>query len=206
MKSPMLLICRAILLLGAACPLITRAQEAPLPQGGTATPAQLEAEKKVALEFFRPGISLQELVALVDPSYVQHNPLVVKTGADNHLSDYEEFKRVFAGIAIKRGAGGPNGLPDSNAPQPAIVMAEGDLVTVIFKHMVQDPTAAPGTKYAAFTWDTFRVRNGKLVEHWDGATISVKAVAAVHAMEALADAPGGPSGAPPAAPVPSTQK
>ena len=26
--------------------------------------------------------------------------------------------------------------------------------------------------YEVFTFDTFRVRNGKLVEHWDGAVIN----------------------------------
>ena len=44
--------------------------------------------------------------------------------------------------------------------------AECDLVTVIHKDFRQDPTAPPGTFYEAFTFDTFRVKNGKLVEHW----------------------------------------
>jgi predicted SnoaL-like aldol condensation-catalyzing enzyme len=36
----------------------------------------------------------------------------------------------------------------------------------------QDPTAAPGTWYQAYTFDTWRVRNGKIVEHWDNAVIN----------------------------------
>ena len=52
-----------------------------------------------------------------------------------------------------------------------IVTATCDVVTMIHKQYRQDPTAAPGTFYEAFTFDAFRVRNGKVVEHWDGALI-----------------------------------
>ena len=55
-------------------------------------------------------------------------------------------------------------------------MAECDLVTIIHKNFRQDPTAPAGTFYEVFTFDTFRVRNGKLVEHWDGAVINPPAV------------------------------
>ena len=48
----------------------------------------------------------------------------------------------------------------------------GDIVTVIHKVYRQDPTAETGKFYEAFTFDSFRVRNGKLVEHWDGAVIN----------------------------------
>ena len=51
-------------------------------------------------------------------------------------------------------------------------MAECDLVTIVHKNFRQDPTAPAGTFYEVFTFDTFRVRNGKLVEHWDGAVIN----------------------------------
>ena len=53
-----------------------------------------------------------------------------------------------------------------------------DLETIIHKNHRQDPTAAAGVFYEVFTFDTFRVRNGKLVEHWDGAVINPPAPAA----------------------------
>jgi len=152
--------------------------QAPTPAPGcTATPAQLEANKKVAIEFFRPGA---DRVALADPSYKQHNPAFVKGGREAKLSDYEYFKSRFGGPR----AGGPGGgaagggRGAAEGPQPPagnpleIVMAECDLVTIIHKNNRQDPTASPGTFYEVFTFDTFRVRNGKLVEHWDGAVIN----------------------------------
>ena len=50
--------------------------------------------------------------------------------------------------------------------------------TIIHKNFRQDPTAAAGTFYEVFTFDTFRVRNGKLVEHWDGGVINPPATGA----------------------------
>ena len=44
-------------------------------------------------------------------------------------------------------------------------------MTIIHKGYRQDPTKPAGTFYDTYTWDTFRVRNGKLVEHWDGVTL-----------------------------------
>ena len=144
------------------------------PQAGCkATPAELEANKKVAMEFFRPGA---DRVALADPTYKQHNPAFVKGGREAGLSDYEYFKSRFGGPPRQGGPGPGRGQAD--APQPPagnpleVVMAECDTVTIIHKNFRQDPTAAPGTWYEVFTFDTFRIRNGKLVEHWDGAVIN----------------------------------
>ena len=65
------------------------------PQAGcTATPAQLEANKKVAMAFFAPNA---DRVALADPTYKQHNPAFVKGGKEAGLSDYEYFKSRFGG-------------------------------------------------------------------------------------------------------------
>lgn len=158
------------------------AQQAPrvaFPAGGcSATPAQLEANKKVAMEFFAPNA---DRVALADPSYKQHNPAFVKGGREAGLSDYEYFKSRFGGP--RQGGPGGAGRGQAAGPQPPpgnpleIVTAECDLVTIIHKNFRQDPTAAPGTWYEVFTFDTFRVRNGKLTEHWDGAVINPPAPA-----------------------------
>src|SRR5260221_11106825 len=68
--------------------------------GCTATPAQLEANKKVARQFFR--VQGDERVALADPSYKQHNPAFKKGGEDAKISDYEEFKTSFRSAALTR--------------------------------------------------------------------------------------------------------
>ena len=163
----------------AAAPALAQNQVMFPEKGCTATPAQLEANKKVAMEFFRPGA---DRVALADPTYKQHNPAFVKGGREAGLSDYEYFKSRFGGPPRQGGPGPGRGQADG--PQPPagnpleIVTAECDVVTVIHKNFRQDPTAAPGTWFEVFTFDTFRVRNGKLVEHWDGAVINPPAPAA----------------------------
>jgi predicted SnoaL-like aldol condensation-catalyzing enzyme len=150
------------------------------PQAGCkATPAEMEANKKVAMEFFRPGV---DRVALADSTYKQHNPAFVKGGREAGLSDFDYFKSRFGGPPRQGGPGPGRGQADGSQPPAGnpleIVMAECDVVTVIHKNFRQDPTAAPGTWYEVFTFDTFRVRNGKLVEHWDGAVINPPAAAA----------------------------
>jgi predicted SnoaL-like aldol condensation-catalyzing enzyme len=159
------------------------AQQAPkvaFPVAGcTATPAQLEANKKAALAFFRPGITAQERATLIDPGYIQHNPVFKKYADENKISYYEGFKQLMG----RQGGPGRGGAA-ANGPQPPqgnpveIVTAECDLVTIIHKNYRQDPTAAPGTWYEVFTFDVFRVQNGKLIEHWDGAVINAPAAPA----------------------------
>jgi predicted SnoaL-like aldol condensation-catalyzing enzyme len=169
----------------SAAPLV--AQQAPPPAtaanpapGCTATPAQLDANKKVAMQFFR--VQGDERVALADPTYKQHNPAFKKRGEEAKISDYEEFKNSFSSAALAARGRGP-GAGQAAGPQPPpgnpfeIVTAECDLVTVIHRNNRQDPTAEPGKFYEVFTFDTFRIRNGKLVEHWDGAVINPPAPA-----------------------------
>jgi predicted SnoaL-like aldol condensation-catalyzing enzyme len=157
--------------LGACLPAMARAQEAPIPHGCSVTPAELQAEKRIVLDFFRPGITLRDLIALVDPSYIQHNPLVLKLAREKHTSDYEEFKLLFTQMAASGNPGGGDVFDGparrgGRAPQVVFVTAECDLVTAIIRHTPPDPTAPPGTTYERFAFDTFRVRGGKLVEHW----------------------------------------
>jgi predicted SnoaL-like aldol condensation-catalyzing enzyme len=140
--------------------------------GCTATKEQLDQVRQAGIAFtFSQGA---ERLALADPTYKQHNPAFVKGGREAGVTDYEYFKQRFGGPpAARQGGPAPAAAP---APPPGnpteIVMAECDFVTIIHKNFRQDPTAAPGTFYEAFTFDTFKVKNGKLIEHWDSAVIN----------------------------------
>jgi predicted SnoaL-like aldol condensation-catalyzing enzyme len=154
----------------AQAPAATQANPTP---GCTATPAQLDANRKVAMEFFRAQGA--DRVALADPTYKQHNPAFKKRAEDNKVSDYEEFKAAFANPQGRGGGGGRGPAAGPTPPQGnpyEVVTAECDIVSVIHKNYRQDPTAEAGKFYEVFTFDTFRIKNGKLVEHWDGAVIN----------------------------------
>lgn len=175
-------------MLGTSLPSMAQTQETPQPHACSITPAELHAEKKAVMDFYRSGITLRELIALIDPSYIQHNPLALKLGAEKHISDYEEFKQLFTGIAAADNPGNTNVLDGparrgGKAPQVVILTAECDLVTAIVKNTRTDPTAAQGTTYERFSFDTFRVRGGKLVEHWDDELITPESVQAFQKLE-----------------------
>ena len=143
------------------------AEQANPTPGCSVTPGELAQNRRVAMEFFRTRGA--ERVALADPSYQQHNPVFKKRGEAKHETDYQEFSSFFLNQKPPPPAPGPR--PPTGNPFE-VVTAECDIVTMVHKVYRQDPTAAPGTFYEAFTFDTFRVHNGKLVEHWDGALIT----------------------------------
>jgi predicted SnoaL-like aldol condensation-catalyzing enzyme len=118
---------------------------------------QLEANKKVVLDFFRVVFQAENIDATKDylaEGYIQHNPNV-PTGREGFINFFKPIlthaKPVQATL---------------DEP-PVIVMAEGNLVTVIWKEMRPEPSDK-SKKYESFSFDTFRVKDGKLVEHWDG--------------------------------------
>jgi len=135
-----------------------------------ATPEQLEANKQLVMN---PVGNPNDRI---DPSYKQHNPAFIKGGREAGMTDYAYFMSRFGGPG--RAGGGQGGRGPAAGPQPPagnpveIVVAECDIVAVFHMNNRQDPTAAPGTWYQAFTFDTWRVRNGKIVEHWDSAVIN----------------------------------
>ena len=171
-------------------------------QNCTLTPAEIAANRKVALAFFTT--QGDDRVALADPTYKQHNPAFMKRSeeANPKQTDFEEFKANFSSAALAARRGGPGGggaaggAGRANAPTPPgpnnqfdIVLTECDITVAIHRNWRQDPVT-PGRWYEAYTFDAFRVKNGKLVEHWDTAVINPPNP------NAPAGAPGG--GAPPA--------
>lgn len=157
-----------------AAPQVAAVQVNPTP-GCSVPPAQLEANRKLVMSFFTTTGDAR--VALADTSYTQHNPAFKKRGEDKKVSDYEEFKNSFSSAALAAArAAAPPAAPATGPQPPAgnpfeVVTAECDIVTVVRKLYRQDPTAVAGKFYESFTFDTFRVKNGKLVEHWDAALI-----------------------------------
>lgn len=142
-------------------------QTNPIP-GCSTSAAELGANRKLVMDFFRASGAAR--VALLDPSYKQHNPVVVRLAQQENLSDYDEAKKSF----LEQASGPVRGLglgPTPPGNRFEIVTAECDIVTVVHSSFRHDPTGQ-SKFYQAFTFDTFRVKNGKLVEHWDGASLS----------------------------------
>ncbi|MBI3550998.1 MAG: nuclear transport factor 2 family protein [Elusimicrobia bacterium] len=117
-----------------------------------------EANKKLVLDFFRVVFEAQNAEAAKDylsPGYIQHNPLVA-TGRDG-------FLKYFASKWKS-----PKPVQPALREPPDEVVAQGDLVTLMWKVRRPEPTDKSKT-YESFWFDMFRVEGGRLVEHWDNA-------------------------------------
>ena len=97
--------------------------------------------------------------------YVQHNPRFLAMDKFTGASGGRAW--VEARIEARSRGGIPLvDLGGIRLRDPVIMMAEGDLVTAIYKGELADPDK-PGETYEAFAFETFRVRDGKFTEHWD---------------------------------------
>ncbi|HTV80338.1 MAG TPA: nuclear transport factor 2 family protein [Steroidobacteraceae bacterium] len=124
-----------LLLLGA--PLVAMA----------ADPAQVAANKKIAVAFYEASINQKDFAAAsryLGPTYKQHNP-TAKDGAEGLKAFIEFLKAKY-----------PRQHGDIRQ-----VIAEGDLVA-LHVHSTRDD----GTPGRAIV-DIFRLEHGKVVEHWD---------------------------------------
>jgi predicted SnoaL-like aldol condensation-catalyzing enzyme len=136
--------------------------------------AQMEKNKAVVREFWRPGITAQERYNLLDDEYIQHNPSAKKMADMNHLSAKEGFLKMLNSLGGNFPSP-PSVIEGVSAPKGNMlymVLAEGDLVFVMRQEYRRDPTAPGVAFYPAYNWDVFRVKHEKLYEHWDGATIN----------------------------------
>jgi predicted SnoaL-like aldol condensation-catalyzing enzyme len=109
--------------------------------------ADLEANKKIVVDFYNKGLNDKDFDAAAKyfgPRYVQHNP----GGVDGP----QGFKNLVTFLKEK--------FPNSHNEIKRVI-AEGDLV-VLHVHSVR----SPGERGRAIV-DIFKVEDGKIVEHWD---------------------------------------
>jgi predicted SnoaL-like aldol condensation-catalyzing enzyme len=110
--------------------------------------ADATANKQLVLDFMKMLFvdhKVDEAIdKYLDPNYIQHNP-AVPTGSAPVRAFFKDFyqRQPGATIEIKR------------------ALADGDLVAVHYRAVF-----TPGERGFAVV-DIFRVKDGKLVEHWD---------------------------------------
>src|SRR5215510_9042729 len=109
--------------------------------------AQMEANKKIVVEFYEKAINQKDFDAAstyLGSRYTQHNP---------NAADGPEGLRAFLGFLREK-------FPNSKS-EIKRVFAEGDYV-ILHVHAVREP----GQRGSAIV-DIFKLENGKVVEHWD---------------------------------------
>lgn len=118
---------------------------------------RLAENKRLVYDFWREvfeGGHMELADKYMAASYIQHNPSV-PTGRAAFIDFFSRFVK-------------PQPVePKIKAPLVAIV-AEGDYVVLSFVRELPEP--ADAAKVYTTTWfDMFRIENGKIAEHWDGA-------------------------------------
>ena len=119
---------------------------------------KLAANKKLVYDMWREMLEAGH-IELADKylaeSYMQHNP-TVPTGRKGFVDLFSKFAK-------------PQPIVDTIKGPVVAIVAEGDLVVISFAAKLPEPSDS--TKTFTTTWlDMFRIENGKLAEHWDGAS------------------------------------
>jgi hypothetical protein len=107
------------------------------------------------------------LAKAMHPDYVQHNPEMARFAEINGLSAAEATERMGKMILGGRPPPAPAAEPgrprDNNSYQ---IVAQCDLVVVVGEHWHPYPDN-PSRYYATYFFNMWRVKDGKLFEHWD---------------------------------------
>jgi predicted SnoaL-like aldol condensation-catalyzing enzyme len=111
----------------------------------------LEANKKVVFDFYRLVVEPRNLdlaAQFVAADFIEHDP--------------QEQKGMESLIKTLQAMGPPpsEDIGSTLRNPPAFIMAEGDLVTYIFKDKSKTDEA--------FSLEVYRIKDRKIVEHWKG--------------------------------------
>jgi len=120
---------------------------------------KLAANKRIAYDIYRivMAAQLDQLGKYVSKDLINHNP--------NEASGFDGLKEY-----IRQNMGSkPRPMQDTLKGLVSI-FAEGDMVIMAFARNYDNPNK-PGEKYTTTWFDMFRIVDGLMVEHWDGAKI-----------------------------------
>ncbi len=127
----------------------------------TSPDPKLDANKQAAYHIVKDLLECghwDEADKYLTPAYHQHNP-AVKSGRDAVVSFFTQVLKVQ-----------PKPCPTKMQTPVVSVVAEGDLVIVVFPRVMKDPKD-PTKTYTTTWFDMWRFVDGKADEHWDGATL-----------------------------------
>jgi predicted SnoaL-like aldol condensation-catalyzing enzyme len=129
-----------------------------------------EANKQLVTDFFAfEGDREERALQFMTDDYIQHNPRFLKMDEFTGASGSQAW--VEAGLEARDRGIRLVELGGIGFDDPVLFIAEGDLVTAIYRGELDDPTE-PGGTYEAFAFETFRVRDGRFSEHWDQVTLA----------------------------------
>ena len=117
----------------------------------------LAANKRLVYDFWREvfeAAQMDKAEKYMAADYIQHNPQV-PTGRQAFVDFFSKVRKPSPVEARIK------------APLVAI-MADGDLVMLAFAREYPDPKD-PSARYTTTWFDMFRIKDGKIVEHWDPA-------------------------------------
>lgn len=174
-------LCAGLALFGALSPWgAAPAADAPAAAGPAFGPnragcsrEQEAANKKIVEALVMPKPEV--LLSLMHEDYIQHNPDSVRFMQINNVKGKAGMKLLLDAmykVGIRPGPPPARpGQPPMVFPKP-FVIAECDMITLVHEMPVPDPQN-PGKTYVASSFDVYRIKDGKLYEHWDSARISV---------------------------------
>ncbi len=119
---------------------------------------QLETNKAVvqkAMELLLDPSTAEQAREYLSDEYVQHNPDIA-SGPDAVIAFAQSETAIRAKQEMRR------------SPDPAVLIAEGDMVMQMISRELADPDN-PGETYRSHWFELFRVEDGRLAEHWDAA-------------------------------------
>ena len=120
---------------------------------------QLAANKRLVYDMWRTLVDARDVEAAkkyLDENYIQHNPI-----ADTGLAGV---------LAYFSSLGEPLKIPERVQLPLVAIVAERDLVALVSVDKQENPNVK-GETYTTAWFDMYRIKNGKIIEHWDHGTL-----------------------------------